>query len=358
MTPKERIESVFAGNMPDKVPFMPYANLLPRGEFSREMRNRGMGLLGSARCIVADQPNVITETWVKDGASTTRYRTPVGSVEVSRVTEVGRIADGGSVQKRWMIQDPADFEPVMFMIQDTEYRLNNAAFINAERDMGDDGIIRSSGIVPPYISTMGYFSFEEWAFVQYDHPDLFFKLVEALEEQQQRLCSFVVESASTLLVCGDVRDRYGPERYESLALPTYTRYVPKLKAAGKICMIHAHNSNLQQYSELIARTGVQVIEAYTPPPISDFSLSEARRVWGNDMVIWVNFPEPVFLEGPEKAKAYALDLLEADSHPERLALGMTELGTYGIDSDAKELVFKNGVRAIMDAIDEFSRAGG
>ncbi len=144
MTPKQRIESVFTGAMPDKVPFMPYDNLLPRGEFSREMRNRGMGLLASARCVVADQPNVVLETLQKDGVTTTRYKTPVGAVEVSRVTEVGRIADGGSVQKRWMIRDQSDFEPVLFIIRDTEFRPDNGAYINAVRDLGDDGVIRSS----------------------------------------------------------------------------------------------------------------------------------------------------------------------------------------------------------------------
>ena len=68
----------------------------------------------------------------------------MGSVEVSRITGVGRIADGGSVQKRWMIQDPSDFEPVLFLIRDTEYRLNNAAYFNAVRDLGDDGVIGPS----------------------------------------------------------------------------------------------------------------------------------------------------------------------------------------------------------------------
>ena len=92
--------------------------------------------------------------------------------------------------------------------------------------------------------------------------------------------------------------------------------------------------------------------------LSDLPLAEAREAWGSETVIWVNFPETIFLEGPDRTKSYALDLLKSDSHPERLALGMTELGTYGIDSQEKELIFKDGVRAIMDAIDEFSSAGG
>ena len=33
---------------------------------------------------------------------------------------------------------------------------------------------------------------------------------------------------------------------------------------------------------------------------------------------------------------------------------MTEMGTYGVTDDASEHAFKEGVRAIMDAIDEFA----
>ena len=40
-----RINAVLDGGQPDQVPFAPYDELVPRGEFSREMRNRGMGLL-------------------------------------------------------------------------------------------------------------------------------------------------------------------------------------------------------------------------------------------------------------------------------------------------------------------------
>jgi len=33
---------------------------------------------------------------------------------------------------------------------------------------------------------------------------------------------------------------------------------------------------------------------------------------------------------------------------------MTEMGIYGVTDDHSERVFKEGVRAIMDAIDEFT----
>ena len=42
----ERINAVLHGERPDRVPYVPYDNLVPRGDFERELRNRGMGLFG------------------------------------------------------------------------------------------------------------------------------------------------------------------------------------------------------------------------------------------------------------------------------------------------------------------------
>jgi hypothetical protein len=94
-----------------------------------------------------------------------------------------------------------------------------------------------------------------------------------------------------------------------------------------------------------------VIEALTPPPIGDLCVAEARKAWGGDTIIWVNFPETVFWYGEENTKEYTINLLKSD--PARaLVIGMTELGLYGIADEATEKAFKAGVKAIMDAIDE------
>ena len=54
----ERINAVLHGETPDRVSFVPYAHLIPRGEFAREMRDRGMGLLVGCSAVWRTQPNV------------------------------------------------------------------------------------------------------------------------------------------------------------------------------------------------------------------------------------------------------------------------------------------------------------
>ncbi len=349
----ERINAVLHHRKPDKIPFAPYDNLIPRGDFEREMRNRGMGLCARRSSIRSNTPDVWVEYRSYGYVSETIHHTPVGEVSTRRRTHLGRISDSGSVQLEWMIKDVKDYEPVIFMIDNTEFHSNDDGYYKPVRDLGTDGIVRNSGLSAPYDSSEGYFGLFKWATEQYDHPEHFARLLEALERRAERLFPHVANSPAEFIAFGGLSGSYSPREYEKHVLPFYQKYVPLLREKGKICAMHAHASNLSVFKELLAQTGVDVIEAFTPPPIGDLSLAEARKAWGDEVIIWINFPETVFWYGEENTREYTFDLLRSD--PARaLIIGMTEMGLYGIADEATEKAFKVGIKAIMDAIDEHS----
>jgi len=347
----ERINAVLHHRKTDKVPFAPYDNLIPRGDFEREMRNRGMGLCARRLSIWSETPEVWVESHNHGDITETTYHTPVGSVSTKIRTRLGRLSDSGSVQLEWMIKDVEDYEPVIFMIENTMFQSNNDGYYKPVRDLGVDGIVRDSGLGPPYDSSEGYFGLFKWATEQYDHPEHFARLLEALEKRAERLFPYVANSPAEFISFGGLSGSYGPKEFEMYTLPFYQKYVPLLHERGKICAMHAHASNLSVFKELLAKTGIDVIEAFTPPPIGDLSVAEARKAWGEETIIWVNFPETVFLYGEESTKEYTIDILKSDLGG-ALVIGMTELGLYGIADEAAEQAFKAGVRAIMRAIDE------
>lgn len=104
------------------------------------------------------------------------------------------------------------------------------------------------------------------------------------------------------------------------------------------------------FKHLVPLTGVNIVEAFTPPPVGDLYLAEARRCWGKDITIWINFPESVFYDGYDRTKQYTIDLLRSDPCPNKL-LSLTEMGLMGV-SPATSGIYKKGILAIMDAIDE------
>jgi hypothetical protein len=112
---------------------------------------------------------------------------------------------------------------------------------------------------------------------------------------------------------------------------------------------------MKAYKDLIAQVGFKVIEAFTPPPVGELSLAEVRQAWGNDTVIWINFPETVFYSGYEAARQWTIDLLRSDAPGDRLVISFTEMGLWGALNDETERIFKTGTQAIMDALDEHGK---
>jgi hypothetical protein len=300
-------------------------------------------------------PHVATEQRTEGDIVRTIYRTPVGSVSEARTTHHERLSDSGAVQVEWMVKRPENIPPVIFMVDDTVYHLSPATERNVARDLGDDGINKAGGMSPPYDSSERYFGLENWIYAQRDQPAQFERLLAALERRLERLAPLVLGSGSDFVAMGSVSGNYGPETFRQRTLPFYQTYVPLLQAQGKACAIHAHNSNLAAYRDLICETGCRVVEAYTPPPISDLPIAEARAAWGDDVVIWVNFPETVFYEGAQRVRDYTRDLLESDAPGDRLVVGFTEMGLFGIVDEHTERAFKSGFMAIAETINQYGR---
>ncbi|GAG01978.1 unnamed protein product, partial [marine sediment metagenome] len=142
----ERIDAVLHHARPDRVPFAPYDNLVPRGDFARELRDRGMGLCLRLGTIWSEQPNVVVQTRSEGDAQITTYITPRGKVSMRRKTHLGRIADGSSIVEQGLIKGVEDYEPVLFMIDDTIFHVDNSIYFNAARDVGTDGVIFHGGV--------------------------------------------------------------------------------------------------------------------------------------------------------------------------------------------------------------------
>lgn len=356
-----RINAVLHHTPPDQVPFAPYDNLVPRGEFVRGLINRGMGLCLRRSTVWSSKPNVRVETRHEQDTLLTLYHTPEGVVSTRHKLHTGRIQDSEMLELEGMIKSVADYDPVLFMIEDTTYHQDISVYTDTVRDIGSDGIFRDHGLDPeaemtPYGATRKYFGetygLEQWVYAQSDHPDHFARLVDALERREERRLHLVAESPAEFIGFSCIEGLWGAETMRRYELPFYQRWIPYLQARGKICAVHADAINLHRLKDLIAETGVAVVEAFTPPPVGNLSLAEARKAWGPDTVIWVNFPETVFWFGPEEVKRYTIDLLKSDAPGHALVLGFTELGLWGAAEDSTAATFRAGTLAIMEALEE------
>ena len=355
-----RINAVLHGEAPDQVPFAPYDNLMPRGDFERQLRNRGMGLCLRRSTVWGEMPTVTVETRSEEGATITIYHTPEGDVWTRTREHAGRVSDGLSIEVTGLIKDVADYDPVICMLEDTQFHVDNSVYLDAVRDIGRDGIVRDWGLdmeVTPYGATRRYFGevygLDNWVYAQADHPDHFAALVQAQERRDERRLHLIADSPAEFMAFGWLEGLWSPAVFRERELPFYQKWVPYLQAKGKILAMHCDATrNLNCYAKVIAETGIDVVEAFTPPPVGGLSLREARAAWGEDTVIWVNIPETIFYSGAAQTKRYMIDLLTSDAPGGALVISFTEMGLWGATDDRVEQIFKAGTLAVMEAIEE------
>lgn len=326
---QERINAVLHHQKADKVPFVSYEHVIPRGSFERYMRNKGMGLYVERATYWSEMPNVKTESQRQKDTYLTIYHTPVGQISSGRI---------GNKAKS-MIENEDDYEPAIFMINDTIFHADYSVYSNTVRDLGSDGIVRGSGMEPPYAEAIKYVPGEQKA-----NQMKFPKLMDALEKRTRRLFEVVSESPTELVSIGHVSDLWDTELFENYFLPFCQEYVPKLHRKGKICAIDLSNQKTRTFAGLIAQTGVDVVMGFAPHPAGDMSIEEAMNIWGKDIIVWVSFPETVLFEGADRARDYTRNLLmNSDS---RMIIYLQSV--RNLADEAMENTFQASLRAIME----------
>jgi hypothetical protein len=335
----ERVNAVLHHQKPDRIPFVLSESLIPRGDFEREMRNRGIGLYAERATYWSEMPNVRTESERQVDVSLTVHNTPVGSVSVGRK---------GNKTKR-MIEDADDYEPVIFMIKDTVFHADYSVYSNTVRDLGTDGIVRGSGIKPPFQDAMRYMGAANVQKEQRAHPGQFAELLEVLEQKTEELFALIADSPAEFISVGEIDDSWTLEQFEKYALPFYRKYVPRLHEKGKICALDVRTSRLKAFKDLVSQTGIDVVEGFMPPPTGDLSVEEALATWGGDIAIWLDFPETILFDSAEKTKEYTINLLKSDAAGCALVIGLTSMKP--MTDEAMEYAFKTGLRTILDALE-------
>jgi hypothetical protein len=184
-----------------------------------------------------------------------------------------------------------------------------------------------------------------FAYEMSDNADAFWSLYEALCAKMRRAYPFAAQSSVRLLIYdGNVHPQViGPERFSRFLLPCYEELAGYLHEQGKLLGTHLDADN-RFFLRAVADSGIDVVEAFTPPPDCSVSLQEARTAWPGK-IIWCNFPSSVHLAKPETITRTAEGMLNEVSPGDRFLMGITE--------DIPEDRWRISLNAIADALDAF-----
>ena len=324
MTVRDDVMAILNGEKPERVPWLIYANLLPRGSIERKLREMGLGLAIGCSVYRIIRPHVKIKEIIENGYLYRVYYTPIGKVYEKYRIGLKR-GTGGSWRVEYLIKKDDDYEIVKFIIEDTEYEPYYEEFLLIERDLGDDGIIFAWGDYTPLmkiiIELMG---FKKFAVEIHRNPEKIKELIEIIDKKEREMYKIIAESPAEIVKVGDNIDSMlvSPKHFKEFCVPYYNAYSDILHSKGKIVISHM-DGRLRILKDLIAQTKLDAIEAFTPPPMGDLSIKEAKKAW-KGKVIWINFPESTFVYENEKLAEFTKKLLKEIAPGDSFILSITE----------------------------------
>ncbi|MHC4171607.1 MAG: uroporphyrinogen decarboxylase family protein [Planctomycetota bacterium] len=350
LTPGERTRRMLLGQEVDKIPFTVYENKVYYGKAERELRNDGM-------CIVQKTPQFF-KTKLSNCSKQTILKNIDDKVEKHTVIETSKgsltsiVVDRGERHNPWhkkmLFSQTSDYEALKTYLLDMSFEENFQAVEEKERQGGGDFFMRQKlGFSPFNDLIYTYIGLERFWFEWADNNDKILELYEILCDKQVKLCE-VVKDAPVLAVnvCGNVTANViSPDIFKQYYLPCYNRAVDILHKGGKVCGVHFDGITFP-YADSIKESGLDYLEALTPPPTCDVEISKACQLWP-DKTLWVNFPSSTHLESEQVIRQTARQILEDARDHKRFLMGITE--------DTPPDIWPKSFRYILDEVNKFER---
>ncbi|MBC7234198.1 MAG: hypothetical protein H5T69_00025 [Chloroflexi bacterium] len=338
MTRRQRILAAARRQRADRLPFFHYWRHSQVGWAERECRNRGMSMCWVRPSYTERMEGVeIVEQPLRSAQGSVvrrTYHTPLGSVFTEERREPG--TGQWHAQRSWrdvspwttqrLIKGPEDYPIVQYMVEHTEYMADYFPIEQATDWLGEDGLVLTQLPHSPMQTLMiDWVGSEGGRFFYHlaDYPNLVEGLYRALCESRRRALEIAAQAPVEIVLCGDNLDGFlvNPRLFERYFMPVYAEQAECIHAQGKLMAVHM-DGRLRVLKELIARTEIDVVEAFHPPPMGDLAVSEALRAWP-DKAVWIGFPGAVYALGPEETRRYTLELLRDMAPGDRVAVAMS-----------------------------------
>lgn len=349
MTPRGRVLAVLRGEEPDRVPFTIYESKIPQCSVERRLRDHGLCIVNRrVPACLTETPNCVSEshTCTENGRPRVRRvtRTPVG--EVFTVSEP---ADFTSWTLEHMFKALEDYRVLRYMVEDARCRPNYDEFARAERWMGEDVILRAGvGSSPLHQIMIGWMGVETFAVEWAERRDEILRLESIMRAKRRDVYRILADSPITHANYGgnEVPEVMGRERFAEFCVPLYDECAEVFHEKGKLLGTHLDGNN-RAWAHLVAGSGLDYVEAFTPAPDTDMAVGEALEAWPGKF-LWINFPSSLHLASIEKIKETTREIIDAA----RDAAAGTNRLIIGITEDIPEDRWQGNLLAIAEVINE------
>ncbi|MCK9287984.1 MAG: hypothetical protein M0P29_10525 [Sphaerochaetaceae bacterium] len=312
MTPRERVEAVYAGQVPDQVPL-----LLDLSHYYKCTRNKPFNLAGytqveqelvelhkqlQAVCYVemgsfyelrSTRDDIISRSDTKDGVFYTYVKTPEGSVHEERTFSVSSYSYN---IKKHLLESVDDFPVIISLMEHVECIPRWDRWHAWNDALGDVGYpycqLPYSGL--GYLISRNY-GVEKTIYTHLDYPDETKALVDAINKRNLEILDTIIDGPFSTLIISDNYDSniQTKELFDCYSKAYYTEVAQRLHKKGKHLAVHV-DGEMRGALRWMAECDVDCIDAATPSPMFSLSPQEARKQAGNAMILSGGIPATVF----------------------------------------------------------------
>lgn len=276
-----------------------------------------------------EQPNVrVRHENTPTGDLRTIYETPIGCVET--LQRYASDATRALFMVEHMVKRVEDVRVVAYMVRDTRWTLDAAPYWRCEREVADDGIsLVSFPWAVPYIQfgkvDAGWLA---GLLLLEDHPHEVQELLDAYAERSLEAAQLLAAGPCPVVNSPDNMDEWTmpPRAFLRHAVPYYREIAQALHQGNKTFKVH-WCGRTKRLLPFVPGTGIDVVEAIVPVPMSDLTIPEALDMLRGEVVLQGGVPSILMCPqggSRDDLRGYIGDLLAHVPHGERFVLGMSD----------------------------------
>ncbi|MCK4819669.1 hypothetical protein KA005_28140 [bacterium] len=160
--------------------------------------------------------------------------------------------------------------------------------------VGEDGIVRTGGACLAQYIMRDIMGNEFFYYELIDRRAKVEKLLEVVKDLERKKYEIIVKlDLEIFRVCENWSDDIHTPVFKKYFIPWFQEITDLLHAHGKLSIAHLDGEN-KRLIPLFLDTHIDVVEAWTPAPMTQVTTVELRRAWGDKVTIWGGVPAILF----------------------------------------------------------------
>jgi hypothetical protein len=264
----------------------------------------------------------------RPGTTNTELVTPVGKLRLQhRLAEENVLTGTDPYLREHLIKDAADDRTIEYILERLEWVPRFGNYYEEQAHLGEDALVVPLLLRIPFQQILlEYLGETPLFYTLHDQAERVRRLLYLLDQQMEELLHQISGLQAPYVEFPD--NLHGlmtnPKLFREFCLPAYQKYTEILHGQGKKVGSHT-DGNVKPLLNLLADSGLDVCESFSPYPLSECLFEEAWKAWASGPVIWGGIPSTLLEErtSPEEFSTILEELFLTIDRP--MIFGIVDL---------------------------------